>query len=288
MIDVTENKIDYQQYRFGRAQQRFRGPRPDLSKPYIACIGGSEVYGKFVRDPFSQIIQNNLGMPVANWGTPGAGPSFFLKDPVVLEACSNAKICIISAMGAVAMSNRLYSVFKRRNSRLRTVSPMLRGIYPDVDFSQIRYAHNLLRKLHREDPAKFTILIVELQQAWVARMRELLDDIETTKVLLWMSSRSPDDDAGPERTENFVKFPAFVNRDMFEEIAPLVDVVVEYVAADELGQDRYDGRVFDEAGVAPISWPGPTMHAQTAELLEPSLRDLLSIKMPQAMTPRSG
>ena len=91
-----------------------------------------------------------------------------------------------------------------------------------------------------------------------------------------MSSRAPDDDASPADTANFVRFPAFVNRDMFEKIAPLADVVVEYVANEDLGKDLDDGRVFDSGGPGPINWPGPTMHAQTADLLEQPLRNILN------------
>ena len=273
------SRIDYQVYRFGRSRQRFRGPKPDLSQPYMAFIGGSEVYGRFVPRPFPDILQQNLDFTCANWGTPGAGPSFFLKDPVVLEACSQARVCVITAMGAVAMSNRLYSVFKRRNSRVRDTSEMLRALYPRLNLSEFRFAHNMLRRMYRESPEKFEIMSIELQQAWVARMRELLDDIETVKVLLWMSGRSPDDKCSPSDTDSFVNFPAFVTREMFEKVAVMADLVVEYVADKEVSQNRDDGRVFDDPEHRPaLDWPGPTMHAQTAALLQEPLREVLSIK----------
>lgn len=279
MNALVGNKINYHQYRFGRSQQRFRGPKPNLDVPYIAFIGGSEVFGKFVPDPFPDILAKRLDHSVANWGTPGAGASFFLRDPVVLEACSKSKVCVISAMGAVSMSNRLYSVFKRRNSRISGTSDMLRALYPTMDLSEFRFAHNMLRSLYRESAEKFAILEVELQQAWVARMCELMDDIETTKVLLWMSTRAPEDDAGPQKNGNFVRFPAFVNRDMFENVAEMADVVVEYVADSALYGDPDDGRIYDGGERSAIEWPGPTMHAQTADLLEKPLLDILNLKL---------
>ena len=274
-VSTTKN-IDYCDYRFGRARQRFRGPAPDLNMPYIAFIGGSEVYGKFVRDPFPARIASDLNITCANWGTPGAGPSFFLKDPVVLEACSRAQACVISVMGAVSMSNRLYSVFKRRNSRIRSVSESLRALFPQLDLDAFRFVHNMLTRMQREDPQNFKLIEIELRQAWVARMRELLDDIETARVLVWMSTRTPDEDAYAEGRDSILTPPAFVTREMLEEVAPMADLVVEYVASEEVAGDTDDGRVFNEE-YDPMAalLPGETMHRQVADLLGRGLKQLL-------------
>lgn len=272
--------IDYKDYRFGRAKQRFRGPKPNLERPYIAFIGGSETYGKFIHAPFPTLIEDHLGIACANWGTPGAGPSFFLKDPVLLEACSNARICVISIMGAVSMSNRLYTVFKRRNSRLRSTTDSLRALYPDLELSDFRFAHNMLHRMHQENPDNFKLLEIELREAWVARMKELLDDIETVRVLLWMSTRTPDEPAKPEERESYQNAPAFVTREMLERVAPMADLVVEYVAADEVAADPEDGRVFEPAQKQLAAlYPGETMHQQTADLLAQPLRDVLASRI---------
>jgi len=145
-----------------------------------------------------------LDYTCVNWGTPGAGPSFFLKDPVVLEGCSNSQACVISVMGAVAMSNRLYSVFKRRNSRVKTTSASLKAMFPNLNLDGFRFAHNMLRLMHNDNPSNFKVLEIELKEAWIARMCELLDEIETTRVLLWMSERTPDESLGLENRSSFV------------------------------------------------------------------------------------
>ncbi len=269
--------IDYKTYRFGRASQLFRGPQPDLNQPYISYIGGTETYGRFVPNPFPKILAHRLGVQSANWGTPGAGPTFFLKDPVVLEACSQSRVCVISAMGAVPMSNRLYSVFKRRNCRLLDTSETLRALYPELDLSEFRFVHNMLRRMYRVSSERFRMIEIELRQAWVARMRDLMDDIETIRVLLWMSSRQPEDVPATLPKDFFTTSPAFVTRDMFEQIVPHADLVVEYVPDAAVAADREDGRVYDrKADQSAILWPGPTMHMQTAELLEEPLREIIS------------
>lgn len=275
----TIERIDYETYRYGRSNQRFRGPQPDLKKPYIAFVGGSETYGKFVPDPFPAILERRLSTTCANWGTPGAGPVFFLADPVVLEACSCARICVITVMGAVGMTNRLYTVFKRRNARVRSVSETLRALYPEMELGDFRFAHNMLRKMHAENPNNFKVIEIELRQAWVARMRELLESIETTRVLVWMSARAPEEDPGATDRHGFVTSPAFVNRQMLEDVAPMADVLVEYVPAPGIAEMANDGRVFEhQEADAAMRHPGATMHAQVADLLEAPLRDMLTIK----------
>lgn len=265
-------KVDYQSYRFGRSRQRFRGPQPDLSKPYISFIGGSETFGKFAPSPYPQLIEERIGVTCANWGTPGAGPSFFLKDPVVLEACSNSKICVVSVMGAVAMSNRLYAVFKRRNSRLLSTSTGLRAMFPELNLDEYRFAHNMLRNMYRDNPQNFKVVEIELREAWVARMRELLDEIETCRVLLWMSERAPDEGFEPSDSAAFVTHPAFVTRDMLEAIAPMADLIVEYVPGFD-GEKQSNGSGGEDEPALPC--PSPLMHEQTAELLAPPLQQIL-------------
>lgn len=269
--------LDYETYRFGRAKQRFRGPKPDLSKPYLAFIGGSEPFGKFIENPFPSLLQDRLGMNCVNWGTPGAGPSFFLRDPVILEACSTARACVITVMGAVAMSNRLYSVFKRRNSRIRDTSATLRALYPQMALSDFRFAHNMLRKMYHDNPNNFRVVEIELREAWVARMRDLLEEIETTRVLVWMSSRAPEEEPGPHDRESFVTAPAFVNREMLEAVAPMADVLVEYVAGAGVADMPGDGRIYEDSQAdAALRYPGATMHRQVADLLEEPLRQIVA------------
>ena len=279
-LGVAPELIDYKSYRFGRARQRYRGPRPDLDKPYLAFIGGSETYGKFVEKPYPALIGERLGANVANWGSPEAGPGFFLKDPVVLEACSCAQVCVVSIMGATNMSNRLYSVFNRRNARIRDTSKMLRLLFPDLDLGQYRFVHNLLYNLFKANPENFKAVELELREAWVARMRELLESIETARVLVWMSVRAPEEDNVARDRGAFVVPPAFVNRDMVEAIAPMADLLVEYVPDVASVQGSIDSPFFQGSGSDASAWryPGQAIHDQCTDILAAPLADILRIK----------
>lgn len=273
--DIPDD-LHYDTYRFGRARQFYRGPKPDLSQPYIACIGSSETYGKFVERPFPALLGKTLAMSVANWGTPDAGPAFFLKDPVMIEACCNAQLCIVQIMPALNMSNRLYSVFQRRNGRLKEPSDMLQLLYPSVDFSRYRYVHNMLGKLQTTDDEKFKLVENELRLAWIARMKELLEAIEAPKLLFWISQRSPDDNSGRLSRRSPGATPALVNRQMLEMIAPLADGVVEYAASRAEAQGKEMDRVCPpEHEVAARRHPSATMHKVAAGVLRDAVLRLL-------------
>lgn len=272
---VTEH-LNYDEYRFGRARQVFRGPMPDLTKPYVACIGASETYGKFSPITYPDLLQEKLGHQVSNWGTPGAGPGFFLKDPVILEACSCAKVCVIAAMSAHTMNNRLYSVFVRRNERFREPSEMLTTLYPEVDFAEFRFVHNMLVRLHEVDAQRFNMILLEFKQSWIARMKELLTDIETKKVLLWFSEIAPEVSGALSPKEGRHALPAFITREMIEAVKGEVDVFVEYVANPEAARGSAGDRLLGMQGLnVARRFPSATMHREVADLLEDPLRYLL-------------
>lgn len=190
---AIEEAGEVELYRFGRSKQIFRGPKPDLRDPYISFIGGSEMFGKFVLAPFPQLVGRSVGQTCVNLGTPGAGPGFFLKDPVILETCSRSATCIVQVMAAEPLSNRMYSVFPRRNMRLRKVSNVLKSLYPQLDFSQFRFVSAMIRALKSEDTEAYKVVMAEQRSAWLARMLELLEDIETTTILLWIKPRGYSD-----------------------------------------------------------------------------------------------
>jgi hypothetical protein len=267
--------LDYGTYRFGRARQLYRGPKPDLSQPYVACIGGSETFGKFVQKTYAAFLEERVECTVANFGTPSGGPGFFLKDPVLLEALSNARVCVIQTMNAYSNSNRMYSVRKRRNERLQGVSEVLRLLYPDVDLLQFRYVHNLLARLYMLDAEKFRLVELELRAAWIARMRELCDQIETRKILFWFSERQPEEPTALPGAADRMACPALVDRQMIEAVRPMVDAVVEYVAGPGNGSVlRLDQAEVPAALAANRAHPSPRMHAEAAEALEAAVRRL--------------
>ena len=60
--------VDYLPCRYGESKLLFRGPKKDLSEPYIAFIGSTETYGKFIQTPFPALVEDAVGMPCVNFG----------------------------------------------------------------------------------------------------------------------------------------------------------------------------------------------------------------------------
>lgn len=272
---IDDPLFDYKLYRFGRSRQLFRGPQPDLRGRYVCFLGASQTFGRFVDSPYPALIGARTGTKTLNLGAEGAGPGFFLKDPEVLHVASGAALCVVEAMCATAISNRMFSVRPRRNLRLHAVSEMLRGIYPDVDFDRFSFVLPMLRRLREQDEARFRIVENEMKNAWIGRMQTLLRVVETPTILFWFAQRPPEADGSA--LDGSAAYPRFVDRDMVETVRGAADDYVEVVTGRGLPQDlRVDGRaVLHRPTGEPINesreFPSPDMHVDAAEALIPAI-----------------
>ena len=52
-----QGALDYFPCRYGHSKLLFRGPRRKLDGAYCAVLGGSETYGKYVREPYPALIE---------------------------------------------------------------------------------------------------------------------------------------------------------------------------------------------------------------------------------------
>ncbi|MEM7270094.1 MAG: DUF6473 family protein [Pseudomonadota bacterium] len=273
--------INYQAYKWGRLGQIYRGPKPDFDQPYIACIGAAQTFGRYVDHPFASLLKAGLGMEVANLGTGGAGPGFFLRDSMALEAASSAEVCVIQVMSARSLSNRLFQVKPKRNAQLKAVSKALSDLFPHVDFETFSYAHNMLNQIAEEDPSKFIEVEKELKTAWVARTRLLLESIHTKKILFWFSERAPNEETRHRANKAMLKYPHYVDQAMLDAVTPFVDKVVYCISSEGLPQSLLvDGEpVLQSPFGMPVRenryYPSPEMHVQAAEALARPVYDLL-------------
>lgn len=257
---LDTSPLNYHQCRYGQSKLLFRGPRRSLKAEYIAFVGGSETYGKFVEKPFVDLIEEVKGIPCANFSAVNAGVDAFVHDPSLMSLCSRATTTVVQVMGAQNMSNRFYTVHARRNDRFLKASTLLQSIYREVDFTEFSFTRHMLTSLKTLSPQRFAAIEMELRSAWVARMEMMLRQIDGRRILMWLREPQPALDSpahlGPE--------PLFIDASLVSRLSPLVDEIVEIDIAGARGDA--DGMLY-----APMEAPaargmiGPDAHAVIAQ-----------------------
>ena len=202
--------------RYGRSKLTFRGPARDLAGEYIACLGGSETYGKTVETPFPDLLEEHTGLTCVNLGWPNAGVDVFQSDPALLRIASGAMVTVFQVPGAVNLTTRFYRVHPRRNDRVIAVREPLERLYPEVDFTQFDFTRHLLAHLRDTSAERFLQIQAELAAVWTVGMQSILSRIEGPVVLLWFSDRAPGEmgDDPDLRCE-----PSLVTQDMLDAVS---------------------------------------------------------------------
>jgi hypothetical protein len=222
--------LDYLPCRYGMSKLLFRGPRRDLVSDYIAFLGGSETYGKFVETPFSDRAESGLGLTCVNLGFPNAGLDVFVHAPEILGIASRSKLTVLQVVGAQNMSNRFYRVHPRRNDRFVEPSALLSAIYREVDFTEFHFNRHMLSTLQMISPDRFSTVRDELQNAWVARMKLLVRSIEGKIALLWLRD---------EQATELGHDPLFVTEPMLDRLRPEISDLIE-VSVRRAGDDLHN------------------------------------------------
>lgn len=242
---------------YGLSKLTFRGPNRPTDGTFIAVLGGSETFGKFIAKPYSDLIEAAIGEVCVNLGYQAAGPDVFVYDSAVGSLCHDAKAVVIQLMGAANLTNMFYKVHPRRNDRFIGPTDKLLMLYPEVDFSDITFTGHLVTRLRAIDPDRFVVVGKHLQKTWMQRMKLLIGRASGSVVLLWMAPRAPDD---PDTTTD----PLFVTRPMLEHLRGYVDDIVEVEG--ETGQT--DGMFFAPLdALAAAGMMGVSVHQAAAEAL---------------------
>lgn len=265
--------LDYFPCHYGASRLLFRGPRRALEGDYIAMIGGTETYGKYVPTPFSALVEERLGIPVANLGCMNAGPDVFLNEAGITDVAQRAAVTVVQILGAANLSNRYYGVHPRRNDRFLGATPLLRSIFREVDFTEFSFTRHMLTTLQASSADRFEVVAEELRAAWVSRMKQLLQRIPGQSVLLWMSHDPP---PAPTRRADLAMDPMLIDAEMVNAIRPLASWYEEVVSSPAARTEGSAGMVFApmEAPIA-AELPGPRIHREVADQLAKAIQQLL-------------
>lgn len=213
--------LDEEPCQYGTSKLFCRGPKRDAEGEYLAFLGDSETYGRFVEWPFPALVEQATGQVCLNLGAVNVGLDSYLHDPDLIALARAADAAVVQVMGAQNLTNRFYKVHPRRNDRFLAPTAELRAIFPEVDFTEINFNRHLLNALHRVSPERFKVVAQELKALWVARMQRLVEKIDQRALLLWLHLSEPViEDGAPE-------VPDLVDSQMVEALRPCLGGVVD-------------------------------------------------------------
>ena len=273
---IENVELSYSPCRYGSSRMLFRGPRKRLDLPYLAFIGGTETYGKFIEKPFPSLVEKAMRQTCVNFGCVNGGIDAFVNDATVMDICAEADLTVVQVMGANYLSNRFYTVHPRRNDRFLRASTVLQAIYPDVDFSEFSFTRHMLGALHAKSIERFDTVVNELRVAWMARMRKMLGQIGNKVILLWFSEDVMTDDHWSDRPGQLQVDPLFVTATMIDQLRPMVqDIVVANPTVRAVSQGSR-GMFFPASQAKAASeMLGVDCHIEASAALIPKIRNQL-------------
>ncbi len=265
--------LDYAPCHYGKSKLSFRGPRRDLSGEYVAFLGGSETYGKFIAEPFPAIVEAETGLTCVNFGINNAGIDVFLNDATMLRVAERAQFCVVQVLGANKLNNRYYAVHPRRNDRFIKASHLMQTIFREVDFTEFHFTRHMLGALATIAPERFRLVIDEVQQAWLARMEMLLARIDGRAILPCFADHAPEEKIHDGALETD---PFGIERWMIEKLRGRVAQVVEVAASPAALARGTEGMIFgDMDEPAARGMLNPAAHDEAAGAVVAALAELL-------------
>ncbi len=265
----AETALDYRICRYGSSRMLYRGPKRRLTEDYVAFIGGTETYGKFVATPYPAMMQDELGKTCVNLGCNNGGLDAILQDDSLLSICNRADITVLQVMGATDLSNRFYTVHPRRNDRFIQASPLMERLFPELDFMEFNFTKHLLVRAKQRQSDRYDLMVKSLQETWVMRMRQLIDRLNGRVVLLWMADHLPPDTAIDVN-------PHLVTKRMIDMVKSRSLGCVSVGYSEEARAMGTDGMYFlDYEQAAASQMLGPLAHYEVSKALGPILRQHL-------------
>lgn len=253
--------------RYGESKLDCRGPKKKPESPYIAFLGGDQTFGKFVRYPFADVIERQLGQVCINLGCVNGGLDAILRDADLLAIAGQAERTIVQLMDAQNLTNRFYRVHPRRNDRFIEPSPALLQLFPDTDFSEINFTRHLVSRLRGTSRDRFEIVADELKQTWLRRMRRLVGQLHGQVILLWLRNVAGDTGFGR------VTCPNLVDATMIDRLRPRVADVAEVSVKLAGASGDMDGMLFSSVQApAAANMIGPAAHRKIADAVVNILR----------------
>ena len=264
---------------------------------YFACLGAAQTFGCFCEKPYPSLLEERLGIKALNLGYGGAGPSFYRKQPRLMEYINKAQFVIVQIMSGRSATNSLYEsdggeYLIRRSDQERIGAAEAWGdLLRQNARLRIPLGGNRKIFLLLSGRDKVRRLVEETRQDWLRQSCGLLEEIRPPKILFYFSKRKP---SYNERYFSvralFGDFPQLLTSSLVDEVKKHADFYVECVSKRghrHLLVDRFTAKPTtvdmgvlrrDQAAQWRRNWyyPSPEMHEDAAALLHPICRKALA------------
>ncbi len=163
----------------------FGVPKKSCKHSHGVCLGGADTFGGKVPDPFSAMLEREMGMPIFNLGAQHSGAGFYTEDDAIHEIVENAQVVFIEAPSVVNQSNPFYREHPIRNDRCVTALGPLYDLFPEADFVECHFTKHLITKLISIDSARADIVFRALQGEWARNLTIMRARWRAKTVIYW-------------------------------------------------------------------------------------------------------
>ncbi len=289
--------IDYQMTELPGTKHLIRGPIPDLDAGnQITFIGAAQSFGCYFEKCFANLVGQELDRPVLNLGFGGAGPGFFIDNPELIETANKGALTVVQIMSGRVQPNMFMEGKGLARVKMRRKDM---NVHPHVAWADIAEGFYAWRRL----PAPFkpavrfaaraplALALAQSRKGYVAAYQEMLRQITTPTILLWISQRTPEYPRKPIPTEDLMgDYPQLVSRDWITPIEGHANSYVEVVSSrgmpitlrDKKGDPitidmGLDSALYEGVKISKDKYyPSEEMHADAADALIPVARKILA------------
>ena len=210
--------IDYGLFPLAQAWSLIRGPKPKAGAlangNYVTFMGAAQLFGRYQHKAPHVAVGDALATACLNLSSGGAGPETFATPEII--ALANAGQAVVLQV----LSGRSVGCEEYPGTRMTLRNP--------TDTTRIDRL-KLLAEIWHRSPQECLRLVEKWQQRYVDMMSHLIDQLTVPVVLVWISTRSPEewsaDRLGQE--PDFGRFPQLVDRSMLDQISLHCRRVVE-------------------------------------------------------------
>lgn len=222
-----------------------RGPRFHSKAGTKLCFSGAaQTFGRFTSQPYPLLISKWTNVESLNLGFSGAGPSFFIDRPILLDLISRSDYHFMQVTSARSISAGMLKV-NRNNGVLTFTEGPLEG-----QTMLAAEAYKAIRDQYGESAYQHQVKLAQI--AWVDKMIELSSIKPSRTYLVWISNYMPSQIPSTFGAASAVgEFPHFVNNEMVQKVAETCKCFINCTYTSSKPQlivDKFSGSIVD-------AWP---------------------------------